>query len=63
MDGEREIDRHLYCRQGRSDGRKSKAAESIRALSGVLVSRLPCSFADIRYTKAAYGSSREIIHT
>lgn len=23
----------------------------------------PCSFADIRYTEAAYGSSREIIHT
>lgn len=41
MDGEREIERHLYCRQCRSDGRKSKAAESIRPLSGVLVSRLP----------------------
>lgn len=41
MDGEGEIERHLYCRQGRSDGRKSKAAESIKPLSGVLVSRLP----------------------
>lgn len=40
-DGEREMERHLYCRQGHSDGRKSKASESIRALSGVLVSRLP----------------------
>lgn len=40
-DGEREMERHLYCRQGHSDGRKSKASESIRPLSGVLVSRLP----------------------